>query len=501
MSAGGLEFLVLAPLAPVLLAGWGIAAAAGAAGDALARQRAEAERRSQAEAARLQAEEALRQAEEARRLAEAERQRKAAEERRRQEDAALRQRCQTLASTLAGLGADLGKFGSKLPKPVSIPGADRAAAGGQACAFVTAAYQTYEADLTNAIAAARQQLTQVMAKDLVGKTGLAHDQIADESRKVVELLSQLDNQNLRSKLIDQAELVMGMANRAQAETALLDLKTEASAALEAESYGRLAVQTVQQAELLTDSQVSDLLGQAQAVRSNADFLKLKTTIRHLVKAQTDRLAELERQADEKARQAAEAARKVVEELECQEAAAQAQHELEMQQQLAELERRYVQAQMEDALKELGLNVGESFETVDGQTTVFVPDLPDNPGYGLQLRIQPDNANPAQGKIFTQIVAERPTTAAQDKQVEEQACDKVVFGLANQMAQRGVQTNVFHQLAPGERRLAIRNADGTLVQQVGSSQQPGGAQQQAQVPPQRETQAAPHRRKNTSERTR
>lgn len=331
-------------------------------------------------------------------------------ERRRREDAARFARCEQHAIALAGLIGQLRHLGAPVPQAVPEPSAR-----------THEALIVWESALQQAISSTEARIREESAKAIrrrldLGKRsvdpagvslgarrpagrpapapGLAA--VAAEVAKVIDVIAGVRDASAREDLTRLAERVARTTSPAQAKGDLLTLKTEAANALDMQGYRDLAVRSTLEIADITTPAADAVRARAAEVASAADVAEVRRSVAQLVET-------AERASDAE----------------------------------------FVEAALEEVLVELGFGIGEGFALADLDRSVAVADHAEHPGYRVRVQL-----NPANGMIYTRVVAERAATPEEDARAERDSCDKV-HAMAQRLQQHGVAAEMTSERQPGE----------------------------------------------------
>lgn len=338
-----------------------------------------------------------------------------AEELRRREDEARTGRCRQLAAMLADLSGQLDKYG-----------VSPAAAVSQQSPMTHDSLIKWERDLQSAIRDTQARLREESGKALVrrlnatsnavdvsgvtlgGRRAPARsvsplsafdgelERVAADVGKVVDLVASIRDALIREDLSQMAERVLQTTSPPQAKGDLLSLKTKAVNALKAQEYKDMATQAVLEIAHITSDDAEAIRERASVVASAEEVAELKKAVATLVEDAT------------KARDA-----------------------------------EFVEAALEEVLRELGFSLGDGFELADLGRSVAIADHSDHPGYGVRVQL-----NPANGMIYTRVVAEHTASPEDDVRVEEETCGKV-HSMAENLARHGVSAVLQVERQPGD----------------------------------------------------
>ncbi len=262
--------------------------------------------------------------------------------------------------------------------------------------------------------------------------------LADRIGKALELMALVDEAP-RGPLTEQANQIrdrLGRGDQQHAELLLLDLHTGIEHALRAQRE-RDSVRT-QAADLLI--RTAHIAGpEADGLRGRALACTTRQELRDVLALEQQLIA-----ADEAAQN-----------------------------------RAYIVAQTRRALRELGYELGEEFESAALSGASVVATRPDLLGYGLQWRF-----GPAPKQVFTNVVAFAPTDGQRDIEVEELTCGDVEK-VRVVWSEHGVESGVIHQRAAGvvpvERIAAPAAASGSATSRSRSRQAAARAATTKDVP--------------------
>ena len=234
----------------------------------------------------------------------------------------------------------------------------------------------------------------------------ARERLANEVNRVTALLDSLEDDNLREELFAFALRVSSCEDLSQARGDLVTLKDRANAAITA--------QAIRKDEMLA----------VQAVRKDAQEAVLK-----VAQYQTEEAGRLQARADAVANE---------EDLRQLNADIEAYCKAEEK----KADAAFIQKALEEALVELGFDLGEGFELTDYGTVAYARH-DDYADHVLRMQYNPEN-----GKMFSRIVALGDTDPEADAAVEEASCEKV-HAISRIMGEKGVEVNLTREVMPGE----------------------------------------------------
>lgn len=333
-------------------------------------------------------------------------------ERRRREDAARSARCEQHVIALAGLVGQLRHLGAPVPQAVREPSVK-----------TREALIVWEDALQQAISNTEARIREESAKAIrrrldLGKPAVdpasvslgarrpaarpapvpvpERDAVAAEIAKVIDLIAGVRDASAREDLARIAERVARTTSKAQAQGDLLTLKTTVANALDIQGYRDLAVRSALEIADITTPEADAVRARAAEVTSAAEVSEVRRSVAELAEA-ADRARDAE----------------------------------------------FVEAALAEVLVELGFGIGEGFALADLDRSVAVADHAEHPGYRVRVQL-----NPANGMIYTRVVAERAATTEEDARAERESCDKV-HAMAQRLQQHGVAAEMTSERQPGE----------------------------------------------------
>ena len=222
----------------------------------------------------------------------------------------------------------------------------------------------------------------------------ARQRLTAEINRVLEIVGTIDDDGTREELSASARAILASEDLAQARGDLMTLKDRANTVLTVQALRREAADAILAIAQYETPEADLLRARAASIATDEDLRSLTKDIEALC-------AEENRKADAA----------------------------------------FIQQALEEALAELGFDLGEGFNLTEYGTVAYAKheDYADH-----LIRMQ---FNPKNGKMFSRVVSLGDTDAEEDAAVEEASCEKV-HAIAEKMGELGVDVNLVHEVQPG-----------------------------------------------------
>ncbi|WP_251230523.1 hypothetical protein [Adlercreutzia aquisgranensis] len=121
------------------------------------------------------------------------------------------------------------------------------------------------------------------------------------------------------------------------------------------------------------------------------------------------------------------------------------------------EQRYVENALKEVLETMGYSVGEGF-TATSYGDVAFAEIKEAPHHAIRFQYSPGN-----GGLYSRVVSDGLTSAAEDKAEEERSC-AAVFAAANKLSEAGIGVRLQSERKPGEVPVEVAKVARTSMRQ-------------------------------------
>ena len=225
--------------------------------------------------------------------------------------------------------------------------------------------------------------------------------LSAEVKRITDVLSKLENAQMRTEFMAAAQDVMEVEDEELAEFKLSSLKNQVYEELQAQGYRELAndsILNMGDLDDLPDQDAEKARRLAQAVRTAEDLEVVRNLVDIVISRRRDRECAQEKTA-------------------------------------------FVQNALEEVLDSMGYEIGERFEVTEFGPVAFVG-LEERPGHAVRIQVTKS------GDILTRVVSSVDSNASYDAMVEEESCSLVHEVMTN-LRGKGIGVELSSEHKPGE----------------------------------------------------